>query len=213
MAKTVIILAGGKGQRFRSRDKCFIRLNDKLLIQHAIDNLSGIADETLVAARDERQGELIMAEIPDKLVLVFDSLKGVGPLVGVLSGLERASYSYSFLVGCDMPFVSRKVVEFLFEVAERGNYDAVVPRWENGMVEPLHAIYKKEPMLAAVKSSLKEGDEKMFNLLSRLKNVHYVPVERMRGIDPELKTFRNINTPEDLEKYASLLETEASSEE
>lgn len=198
--KTVLILAGGKSQRFQSRDKCFITLNSKPLIQHAIDNVSSVTDEIIVAARDTQQGEQIRKRIPNKVVLVFDSLKGFGPLAGVLTGLEKASSLYLLVVGCDMPFLDRSVVEFLFEVAEQGNYDAVVPRWENGMVEPLHAVYKKEPMLAAVKDTIKKGNGKMFNVLSQLENVHFVAMGKIREIDHELKTVRNINTPYDLEK-------------
>ena len=208
MQKTVLILAGGKSQRFQSLDKCFITLNNKPLIQHAIDNLSNVVDEIIVAARDEQQEEQIRNKISNNIVLVFDTLKGFGPLAGVLSGLERASSSYSLVIGCDMPFVNISVVEFLFEVAESGNYDAVVPIWENGMVEQLHAVYKRDSLLAAVKYAIKKGDEKMFNVLSRLKNVNYIPMNRIRGFDRELKTFRNINTPEELKKCASLVETE-----
>jgi molybdopterin-guanine dinucleotide biosynthesis protein A len=200
MQKTVLILAGGKSQRFQSFDKCFVTLNNKPIIQHAIDNLSSVADEIIVAIRDEQQGERIRDKIPNEIVLVVDTLKGFGPLAGVLSGLERASFPYSFVVGCDMPFVSRYVVEFLFEVAERGNYDAVVPRWENGMVEPLHAVYKREPTLVAVKNSIKRGDARVFNLLSRLKSVKFLSMSEIRGIAPKLKTFRNVNTPDELEK-------------
>jgi molybdopterin-guanine dinucleotide biosynthesis protein A len=204
MQKTVLILAGGKGQRFHSRDKCFIMLDGKPLIQRAIDNLWSAADELIVAARDEQQGARISTTIPDKIVLVFDPLKGFGPLAGVLSGLERSSSSFSLIVGCDMPFVNKAVVEFLFAVAERGDYDAVVPRWENGMVEPLHAVYKREAMLTAVREAIEHGDKKMFNVLSQLKNVKFISVNEIREITPELTTFRNINTPEELEKFAAL---------
>ena len=200
MKKTVLILAGGKSQRFQSLDKCLITLNNKPLILHVIDNLSGVADEIIVAARDEQQGKQIRDKIPDKILLVFDSLKGFGPLAGVISGLERASFPYSLVIGCDMPFVNEYVVEFLFEVAERGNYDAVVPRWENGMLEPLHAVYKKEPTLTAIKDAIKQSDKRIFTSLSQLKNVNFVPVNKIREIDSDLKTFRNINTPEELEK-------------
>ncbi len=198
--KTVLILAGGKSQRFQSRDKCFITLHDKPLIQHAIDNVSSVADEIIVAVRDTQQGEQIRNRMPNKVILVFDSFKGFGPLAGVLAGLERASSLYSLIVGCDMPFVHIPVVEFLFEVAEQGKYDAVIPRWENGMVEPLHAVYKRETMLNAVRDTIEKGDGKMFNVLSQLENVHFVAMGKIREIDYELKTFRNINTPDDLEK-------------
>ncbi len=202
MKKTVLVLAGGKSHRFQSFDKCFVTFNNEPLIQHAIDKISTVADEIIVAARDRKQGEQIRnkIKIQNKVVLVFDSLKGFGPLAGLLSGLERASFSYSLVIGCDMPFVNKRVVELLFATASTG-YDAVVPRWENGMLEPLHAVYRKEPMLAAIKEAAKKGDEKIFNVLSQLKNVNFLPVNMIREIDPELKTFTNINTPEELEKF------------
>ena len=201
--KTVLILAGGKSQRFQHFDKCFITLNNKPLIQHTIDKASSVADEIIVAVRDKKQGEQIANKIPKQIVLVFDSLKEVGPLAGVLSGLKRASFSFSLVVGCDMPFVNPDVAKFLFEIASTG-YDAVVPKWENGLVEPLHAVYRKEPMLAAIKEATGRSKRKIFDVLSQLKNIYFVPVKEIREIDPSLNTFININTPEELEKFQIL---------
>jgi molybdopterin-guanine dinucleotide biosynthesis protein A len=164
MQKTVLILAGGQGRRFHSFHKCFAMLDNKLLIQHAIDNISGLADEIIVAARDEQQGE----------------------------------------IGCDMPFVTESVVNLLFEIASTG-YDAVVPRWENGMREPLHAVYRREPMLAAIRDTVKRGDGMIYHAISQLKDVCFLPVNRIREIDPELKTFRNINTPFELKENEKFL--------
>jgi len=199
----VLILAGGKSQRFQHFDKCFITLNNKPLIQHTIDKASSVADEIIVAVRDKKQGEQIANKIPKQIVLVFDSLKEVGPLAGVLSGLKRASFSFSLVVGCDMPFVNPDVAKFLFEIASTG-YDAVVPKWENGLVEPLHAVYRKEPMLAVIKEATGRSKRKIFDVLSQLKNIYFVPVKEIREIDPSLNTFININTPEELEKFQIL---------
>lgn len=202
MQKTVLILAGGQGRRFHSFDKCFATLDNKLLIQHVIDNISGLADEIIVAARDEQQGRQIRARVADKIKLAFDTRNGFGPLSGFLSGLQQASFAYSLVIGCDMPFINESVVKFLFELASTG-YDAVVPRWENGMLEPLHAVYRGEPMLVAVKDAVKRGDGIIYHVLSQLKHVCFLPVKRIREIDPELKTCRNINTPFDLKKSES----------
>jgi len=199
--KTVLILAGGKSQRFLSFDKCFLTINNKPLIQHAIDKTSIVADEIIVAARNRKQGEQIRGKTHNKVILVFDSLKDFGPIAGFLSGLKRASFSYSLVIGCDMPFVNERVVEFLFEIAFTGGYDAVVPRWENGLVEPLHAVYRNELMLTAIKEATKRGEVKIFDVLSQLKNVYFLPVSKIREIDHELKTFTNINTPDALKKF------------
>ena len=204
--KTALILAGGKSQRFYPFDKCSITLNNKPLIQHAIDRISSVTEEVIVAARDEEQGGRIKKIIKNsnKIVFVFDSSEGVGPLAGFLSGLERASFSYSIVIGCDMPFVNESVVKFLFEIANRDKYDAVVPGWENGMLEPLHAVYRREPMLAAVKEATGKGEGKIFNVLARLKNINFLPISKIRDIDPGLKTFTNINTAEKLKKIQIL---------
>ena len=203
--KTMLILAGGKSKRFQHFNKCFITLNNKPLIQHAIDAISGLTDEIIVAVRDKKQGEQIRNKIPNRFVLVFDSLNGFGPLAGILPGLECASSPYSLVTGCDMPFINESVVKLLFEIASTG-FDAVVPRWENGMLEPLHAVYRKEPMLRAIKDAAGKGEGKIFNALSQLKNVYFLPVDRIRAIDSGLKTFTNINTPEELKKIGAIPE-------
>jgi len=221
--KTVLILAGGKSQRFQfkplqglrvspswtcggaggARDgtehynKCFFTINNKPLIQYVIDRISSVADEIIVAARDRKQEEQIRDKTSNKIILVFDSLHDFGPLAGFQSGLKRASFPYSLVIGCDMPFVNERVVEFLFEIASTG-YNAVVPRWENGLIEPLHAVYRKEPMLIAIKEAAKRGEGKIFTVLSQLKKVYFLPINEIREIDPSLKTFTNINTAEEL---------------
>ncbi len=205
--KTALIMAGGKSQRFYPLDdKCSTTLNNKPLIQHAINRISSVTEEIIVAARDEEQGGGIKKIIKNsnKIVFVFDSSMGVGPLAGFLSGLERASFPYSIVIGCDMPFVDPVVATFLFAMASTG-YDAVVPRWENGQVEPLHAVYRKEPMLTAIKETVGKGDGKIFDVLLQLQNVYFLPVARIREIDPSLKTFTNINSHEELKKYGILM--------
>jgi molybdopterin-guanine dinucleotide biosynthesis protein A len=205
MQRTVIILAGGKGQRVQARDKCLIPLGSKPLIQHVVENLAGVADELIVAARDEQQGAAIKERIPNTIALVYDSVEGFGPLAGFLAGLARAAAPYALIIGCDMPFVDPQVVELLFAVAAHGEYDAVVPQWKNGMLEPLHAVYKREPTLAAVRDAISRGDEKLANVLARLRHVHFLPIPELREITPDLRTFRNINTHAELATCAALL--------
>ena len=96
----------------------------------------------------------------------------------------------------------RKVVEFLFDIIAASRYDAVVPCWdrESGMLEPLHAVYRREPTLSAIKNVIKEGNRRLSNVVAQL-DVYLLPVDKIRGIDPDLKTFTNINTPAELELH------------
>lgn len=211
MRKTAIILAGGRGQRVAARDKCLLPLGPKPLILHVVEKLATVADELIVAARDEQQGAAIRARVPQKITLVYDPVEGFGPLAGFLAGLDRAAAPYALVIGCDMPFVESRVVELLFAVAAHGEYDAVVPQWENGMLEPLHAVYRREPALAAVREAIRCGDEKLANVLARLRHVHFLPIAQVQAITPDLRTFRNINTYEELASCTALL-TESPSE-
>jgi molybdopterin-guanine dinucleotide biosynthesis protein A len=103
-----------------------------------------------------------------------------------------------------MPHINKGVVEFLFKIAEAGGYDAVVPKWQNGMFEALHSVYRTKQMLDAVKKVVRKGENKILAPLSRLKKVKFVPVNKIKEIDSELKTFTNINTKEDLEMKSTL---------
>ena len=89
----------------------------------------------------------------------------------------------------------------LFERSE--GHDAAVPRHENGYVEPLHAVYKKEPMFRAVKSSLEAGESKISAPLKKLKDVVYVSDDIIRTVSPGLETFLNVNSVEDMEKISA----------
>lgn len=76
--------------------------------------------------------------------------------------------------------------------------DFVIERTD-GYFEPLCAVYNCNLMMRDTKKSLDAGENTILAPIFRL-NVNYVPVEEIRKIDPDLKTFININTFEDLEK-------------
>lgn len=91
-----------------------------------------------------------------------------------------------------MPFVSREIVVHLFSVIN--NYDAVIPAWDTEKFEPLHAVYKKRALLEYLES------HESLSLRAMIRNLHayYINVEEFREIDPDLRTFVNVNKLEDL---------------
>ena len=199
----IVILAGGKSERFQSQDKCLSTLNGIPLLQHTIDRVAWVApNEVIVAARDSEQGEEIRNRITGDFRIVFDYFTDFGPLSGLLAALEHTRCYHCLVIGCDMPFINPEVVEFLFDIIAASRYDAVVPCWdrESGMLEPLHAVYRREPTLSAIKNVIEEGNRRLSNVVAQL-DVYLLPVDKIRGIDPDLKTFTNINTPAELELH------------
>jgi molybdopterin-guanine dinucleotide biosynthesis protein A len=85
--------------------------------------------------------------------------------------------------------------------------DAVVPRWPNGYIEPLQAIYRTKEAYRASLESIASEEFRLVNLISRLKEVLYLSTTVIKQLDKELLTFHNINVFNDLETIMSLLKT------
>jgi molybdopterin-guanine dinucleotide biosynthesis protein A len=192
-----IILAGGRSTRFGGGEKSLSPVSGRPMICHVREALLPIVDEIIVSFRDEGQRDRVFPYLHGgEDTFVYDELRDIGPLAGVLQSLKAAHGEYVVIVACDMPLVNPKVIELLFEKAK--GHDAAVPVGSDGFLEPLHAVYRREPMIRAVERSLREGERRIAAPLKHLKDVVYVPADEIRKVDPELKTFLNVNRAEDL---------------
>ncbi len=102
----------------------------------------------------------------------------------------------------DSPFVSREVVSLLFELCV--GKAAVVPRWTNMEIEPLHAVYHTKLALEAAKEALAENKLDMRAMVEKLRGVRYVSTLVIEQLDADLRTFFNVNTPLDLKKAVAM---------
>jgi molybdopterin-guanine dinucleotide biosynthesis protein A len=197
MGKSAIILAGGVSSRF-GQDKGLLPLANKPLIKHVLDAISTLVDEKMVVASSKVQAENYANVLGSDVNVLIDVDDAQSPLVGALTSFKEAHERYALLLSCDTPFVSRDVVSLLFEVCI--NRNAVIPRWPNGYIEPLQAVYCAKPAYEAAKNALSEGKLNMQSMIDRLCSVRYVSTLVLQQLDPELRTFFNINTPLDLKK-------------
>lgn len=190
--RTGIILVGGKARRMNGDEKYFHTLGGVSFLDLTITALSSVTDEILLVARDESQcGQF--SSYPD-LRVVSDIRKEQGPVGGLHAGLLETSGELAFVVACDMPCIQPTVVELLFQAIE--GYDAVVPVYENGQIEPLHAVYRTAPAL----HYLENPHSRRMKELADTLNTRMIPVRELRIADPDLRTFTNINNHEDLER-------------
>jgi len=84
------------------------------------------------------------------------------------------------------------------------DYDAVVPQLEEGMIEPLHAIYSRD-CLDNMKTRLESNALKVHFFLKTV-HVRYIEREESRKLDPQLLSFFNINHQSDIERAIALAE-------
>jgi molybdopterin-guanine dinucleotide biosynthesis protein A len=80
--------------------------------------------------------------------------------------------------------------------------DVVIPVVD-GRSEPMHAIYRRQPCLGAIRATLAAGERRMIAFLDRVRTARIEEAE-LRSIDPELRSFFNTNTPEDLARARQL---------
>jgi len=200
--KSAIILAGGFSSRF-GQDKGLLQLANKPLIKHVLDAISTLVDEKMVVASSKVQAENYANVLGSDVNVLIDVDDAQSPLVGALTGFKEAHGEYALLLSCDTPFVSRDVISLLFEVCI--NRNAVIPRWPNGYIEPLQAVYCAKPAYEAAKNALSEGKLNMQSMVDRLRSVRYVSTLVLQQLDPGLRTFFNINTLLDLRRAESML--------
>ena len=193
--RSALILAGGRGRRLGYKEKALIPLKGRTILEHNLDLLEGLVDEVIISMRDDEQ-KSILGEYTGNQPIVVDRYTDVGPLAGILEGLNATEGEYVFITACDMPFLNSEVVEMLFDRAR--DHDAAVPVWENEILEPLHAIYRTKPMAIETEKAIKSGDKIALAPIFKLKDVVFVDMGEVRALDPELRTFININTIEDM---------------
>ena len=169
-----------------------------------LNAVTGVVDEKIVVVSRIEHVDKYMKAIGGSASILVDRGNVHGPLAGALTGFEKAHGEYSLLLPCDTPFVSRDVLSLLLELCPGRN--ACVPRWPSGYIEPLQAVYCSKSAFEASDAALSAGKLNVQAMLDRLQCVRYVSTLVLQQLDPELRTFFNVNTPLDLRKAEQMLD-------
>jgi molybdopterin-guanine dinucleotide biosynthesis protein A len=192
---TSIILAGGKSLRF-GRSKALQVIGGKSLIQWVVDRLAMLSTEIILATA---HGEAIPCSSTVRIKTVADIYPRKGPLAGIYSGLIASSTPRAIVVGCDTPFLSAALLEYMTQICS--TFDVVVPRIKS-KVEPLCAVYSRN-CLAPIQELLEQDERQIIKLFSMVK-VRYIEKDEINSFDPEHLSFFNINSQDDLERARKL---------
>jgi molybdopterin-guanine dinucleotide biosynthesis protein A len=185
-----VILAGGASRRM-GRDKAFLQIAGRPLIARIALQMRTVCDELIVAANDTAR----YAPFADRCVP--DVYPGVGTLGGIHAGLQAAACPLALVVACDMPFLKPELLAWFVDTASKtngaGGADLLVLKHDQG-VEPLHAVYRKS-CLTAIEATIRSGERCAFAFYDQIR-VRYVTPAEIAPLDPELRSFRNLNTPD-----------------
>jgi molybdopterin-guanine dinucleotide biosynthesis protein A len=184
-----VILAGGASRRM-GQNKAFLEWNGHPLISVVAGRLRSVVGEVIILAHDTES----YASFADRCVP--DLYPGVGTLGGIHAGLTAATHDLVMVVGCDMPFLDPAVLDWFVQTASSangaGDADLVILKHEAG-VEPLHAVYRKS-CLPVIEATIQSGERCAYAFYDQIR-VHYVTPAEIAGLDPDLVSFLNVNTP------------------
>jgi len=184
-----LILAGGENKRLPIL-KGFLELKGRKIIESNIELLNGIFDGVIISTNtSERYFYLGMP-------MVGDVINYRGPMTGILSALITLKEAEIFVTACDMPFIKPELIRYIVgKLTDR--WEAIVTVFD-GKPQPLLGIYSRK-LVPKMEESIKTQTRGLREFLGTIE-VHYIKEEEVRAIDPEGKSFVNINTIQDYEK-------------
>lgn len=193
-----IVLAGGRSRRM-GRNKALLPLPDDsslTFVERLASLLAEICSEILLVARDEANGkEYLSVSRKQNWRLVYDQIPDQGPLMGLYSGLLASTFSHALVLAVDLPFVQPALLSWLsaFPLTDK----VLLPRVQ-GIPQVLLARYPRA-ILPTIEACLRAGRKDPRALLEKVV-VRFLEEEQLRAIDPGLRSFVNINTPEDFSR-------------
>ena len=173
-----IVLAGGRSERFGS-DKALAAFRGEPLLAHALRGARAEFGEVLVVAKRAEPYAAFGARV------VLDRSPLSTPLSGLEAGLAAASAGLVFCCGADMPHAAdARLLDALFAAVQ--GHDAAVPTCR-GARQPLCALYRRAPCLAAASALLAQGSAGPKRLLDAV---------RTAFLDwPDERPFLDADTP------------------
>ena len=186
-----VILAGGQSKRM-GKDKLFLELNNKKLIEHTLDKVKKYLKKIIIITNQDNK-----FFFENNLTTVKDCVEGqLGPLVGILTAMKWAKENLSkcswiATFPCDTPFFPESIIKRFIEESEKkeslilcasshGRKHNIFGLWSLDLYDKL-----KDDLINKKVRKVQDWTEK-----NKIKNLEF----KFKDYDP----FFNINTEADL---------------
>jgi molybdopterin-guanine dinucleotide biosynthesis protein A len=198
------ILVGGRSRRF-GEDKASLQFKGESLIGRTAATIQKAVSPpriTLVAANAEQ-----LVSLSTTLPFVFDIYRGRGPFGAVHAALANSRVDWAFIVACDFPFISCELIHRLAGLISE-DIDAVAPVQPDGKTQPLCALYRAKPCLAAVEEFLaRDCPSPPVRAILEQVRTRFVQFDELVYLPGSANFFLNMNTPEDYETAIGLAQS------
>jgi molybdenum cofactor guanylyltransferase len=181
-----VVLAGGVSSRY-GENKALVAVEGIPLIERVLRTMDAIFHHVIVITNTP----YVYAHL--RVPMFEDVVKGLGPLGGIYTGLMAIPDSAGFFVACDMPFLNPRLIRHM--VAIRDDFDVVAPRI-SGWIEALHGLYAKRCQ-RSIEQLIRSGVYQTFRFFPSVA-ARFVEDDEIRRFDPDMRSFLNINSPDEL---------------
>ncbi len=159
---SIVLLAGGRGQRMGGHDKGWVTWQGQALIEHMQRVVRPLTDDLIISCnRNHERYQALADQIVSDPTLEFN-----GPLVGILSALEVARHPYLMVLPCDAPLIDLALLTQLYQQASErpvllkhkdhwqplfsiipcAQLSTLQSLWAAGERSPKHALLKLNPV-------------------------------------------------------------------
>ncbi|POG02291.1 molybdenum cofactor guanylyltransferase MobA [Pseudomonas putida] len=182
---SILILAGGRGQRMGGRDKGLVDWQGEPLIAHVHRVVRPLSDDLVISCN---RNQAAYRPYADRLVGDAEA-DFPGPLAGVIAGLRVARHGWVVVLACDAPLVDRELIEGLLRLAATGNSAAMVR--QGGFWQPMFSVLPKR-VLPVLEQAWAAGERSLQKALLR---------EAVQGLEcaESDRRLSNFNSPERLQ--------------
>lgn len=197
---TIAVQAGGESSRMK-RPKEIEPLANKPLISYVLERVSPLADELIVTTNHPERLQFLYDDYPD-LIFAMDSIPQRGAIPGFYTALSAAHNDKVGIVACDMvsfPTILLAHEALLLRDCINPAFDAIIPKTDI-WYEPFAGVYRKSSCLKSVKSMIEQGHENG-RVGDMIRSLHcgFIDCSSPEKTARFGGSFRNVNTPQDLE--------------
>jgi len=184
-----VVLCGGRSSRM-GREKAWLPFGTEPMLARVVRLVRQAAEPVVVVAGPAQT----LPPLPDDVLVARDEQPYWGPLGGLAVGLERLAElaDVAFVASCDCPLLLPEFVRHL--AGQLDDHQAAVP-FDADHHFGLAAVYRVE-VAGRARRLLAEGRRSLRALLEEC-DVHWVSLDSLRRVDPQLLSLRNVNTPDD----------------
>ncbi len=192
---SAVILAGGQSKRLGGVNKAYFQVGKRRMLDRILEVLRPLFDEIILVTSDP--GSYLEWD----LLIVSDHFDQRSSLTGIHAGLFAASHPHALVAACDMPFIQPELVQMLLKAIEP-KWDVIIPQTAGGL-EPLLAVYSQR-CLKPIQHQLTGGRYRIQGFFQQVR-IKTIQENQLRRADPELASFFNINSADDLTRAKEML--------